>query len=427
MKREIITSEAIKGELYFGVEIEALLHAYSLTGFLTELHQLYGDLVTGKRDGTVEGNVEKWMGEKGNVIATELVVSPMTLECYQNRKWSAIFDKVLKPESSYTCQLGGHIHMSLNSFVNRLHLYKYMKFIRTNIEYIKFIGERDFESNSYCKVKASTGKAVQQVRRKQINKDRYEILNLTDFGTLENRFFVSPFSREHLLKNVEWCHALFEYTKTAPLHFTVYDFHHWLLNHKHTSTYDFLYRYIGKSNNLLFVPNEEQYVEPHPRRCYDSDGDEMYECTLCHIEIYAEDIVFIDGEPYCTDCCNYCDNCGEYHISSSYGVDGDYWCEYCYNRYALVCERCGEAEPSNNTTIEYVTSQNRNLCESCRDDLHIEWCDCCDEYTEHTYSSCDVCSDRGENEERFEPQPTSCEPIGVTMFTSSVSNYNMEV
>lgn len=420
MKREIITSEAIKGELYFGVEIEALLRAYSLTGFLTELRQLYGDLVTGKRDGTVEGNVEKWMGEKGNVIATELVVSPMTLECYQNRKWSAIFDKVLKPESSYTCQLGGHIHMSLNSFVNRLHLYKYMKFIRTNIEYIKFIGERDFTSNSYCKAASSNGEVVKQVRNWSQNADRYEILNLTHFDTLENRFFVSPFTREHLLKNLEWCQALWAFTKTASLHFTVEDFHAWV--HKHDKEYPSLIKFIKDCGT--FTVNEEvvRYYED------DDDEDEEHTCSSCGDDItYYDDVIWVDGGAYCCDCAFFCERCQEYHTGDSYTVDGECWCEVCYNRCALVCGRCGEAEPSNNTTIEYVTSQNRNLCESCRDDLNIEWCDCCDEYTEHTDSSCDVCSDRGENEERFETPPTSCEPIGVTMFTSSVSNYNMEV
>lgn len=420
MKREIITSEAIKGELYFGVEIEALLRAYSLTGFLTELHQLYGDLVTGKRDGTVEGNVEKWMGEKGNVIATELVVSPMTLECYQNRKWSAIFDKVLKPESSYTCQLGGHIHMSLNSFVNRLHLYKYMKFIRTNIEYIKFIGERDFSRNNYCKAHSNNGKVVQQVKHWSTNGDRYEMLNVTHFDTLENRFFVSPFTREHLLKNLEWCQALWAFTKTASLHFTVEDFHAWV--HKHDKEYPSLIKFIKDCGT--FTVNEEvvRYYDD------DEDEDEEHTCSSCGDDItYYDDVIWVDGEAYCCDCAFFCERCQEYRTGDSYTADGECWCEVCYNRYALVCGRCGEAEPSNNTTIEYVTSQNRNLCESCRDDLNIEWCDCCDEYTEHTDSSCDVCSDRGENEERFETPPTSCEPIGVTMFTSSVSNYNMEV
>ena len=386
MKNEIITNIPVKGELYFGVEIECLLKEKYLTGYLTRLKDVYGTIVTGKHDGTVSDNIGQSLKDvHEHISATELVISPMTIDCYKNRTWGKIFDSVIKPNYYYTSTLGGHIHMSMSAFQNRLHLYKYMKFIRTNIEYIKFIGERDFTSNSYCKAVSSNGEVVKQVRNWSQNADRYEILNLTHFGTLENRFFVSPFTREHLLKNLEWCQALWAFTKTASLHFTVEDFHAWV--HKHDKEYPSLIKFIKDCGT--FTVNEEvvRYYEDDDDDC---DEDGIYSCECCGDDVYSDDAIWVDGEAYCSDCAFYCEHCQEYRTGDSYMVDDECWCEVCTTDDAVWCKNCR----TYSANYIYVDSRDECLCDRCIEGLGIEYCDECGNYTERDDSG--RCLDCGE-------------------------------
>lgn len=396
MKRELTTNIPVKGELYFGVEIECLLKEKYLTGYLTRLYDVYGSIVTGKHDGTVSNNITQSLKNMhGDISATELVISPMTIDCYKNRTWGKIFDSVIKPDYYYTSTLGGHIHMSMSAFQNRLHLYKYMKFIRTNIEYIKFIGERDFTSNSYCQVSSGNGEVVKQVRNWSQNADRYEMLNLTHFGTLENRFFVSPFTREHLLKNLEWCQALWEFTKTASLHFTVEDFHAWV--HKHDKEYPSLVTFI-KHCNSTFEVNEEVIRYNCDDDDDDCDEDGIYSCECCGGDVYSNDAIWVDGEAYCSDCAFYCEHCQDYHVGDSYMVDNECWCEACTTSDAIWCENCG----SYSAYYTYVYSKDECLCDRCIEGLGIEYCKECGNYTERDENGrCLDCSD-GESEEEEE-------------------------
>lgn len=392
MKHELTTNIPVRGELYFGVEIECLLKEKYLTGYLTRLREVYGSIVTGKHDGTVSQNIEHKLKEKyKNISATELVISPMTIDCYKNRTWNKIFDSVIKPDYYYTSTLGGHIHMSMSAFQNRLHLYKYMKFIRTNTEYIKFIGERDFDDNTYCKASSSNGKVVKQVRHWSHNADRYEVLNLTHFNTLENRFFVSPFTREHLLKNLEWCQALWAFTKTASLHFTVEDFHSWA--HKHDKEYPSLIKFIKDCGT--FTVNEEIIRDFDDD---DDDGNVERTCSCCGDSIiYYDDIIWVDGEVYCSDCAFYCESCEEYHTGDSYTVGGECWCSFCVERNAGWCDSCSTYVPSEN--LKYVVSRDECICDFCIEREGLIYCDTCDGYTERDVNNrCLSCCD-GESEE----------------------------
>lgn len=261
MKKEIVGRTPIKGELYMGVEIEALVKGRNVEIELGRIHDTYKGIITGKHDGTVANNSRDYMPEH---VAVELVSLPMTLDCYHNRTWSRLFERVIKPRKiENDCTLGGHIHMSLSAF-KRTQLYKYMKFLRTNYQYVEFVGERKLDRNSYVKKHQSTGRVVHQVMDDTPNADRYEILNITKFGTLENRFFLSPFNRDDLVKNVEWCHALWSWCKEAPLHFDVTDFHAWL-NKQSIDLYGTVQSFVGKHPNKIFTINEEQYTSIRKR------------------------------------------------------------------------------------------------------------------------------------------------------------------
>ena len=403
--KEIVSSTPIKGELYMGVEIECLLRGTSMAVELGRIRDVYGASIVGKHDGTVSHNVEGWMPP---VQPTELVTNPMTLECYQNRKWTTVFDRVVKPNNFKTCTLGGHIHLSKAAFT-RTQLYKYMKFVRTNTEYVKFIGGRDFNGNAYCKSHQGNGKVVRQLLEGDTNKDRYEVLNLTSFGTLENRFFLSPFTREELLKNLEWCHALWSYSKVSPLHIVTDAFHDWVRATKE-STYSNLIAHINTSANMTFPTNGESFTAQIARvhHTFDNDdgscNEDTWTCCCCSDEYSACEAgpYIVDGDAYCGDCCSYCERCEEYYTEDAHYLSGQHLCPSCYHEVAVHCDRCGSEFHRDGDDLTYVENEDRDLCESCMTVLNICWCDDCDEYTIHDGRNCTACTpdeDEDEDEE----------------------------
>ena len=314
MKREIVETKPAKGELYLGIEIEAMLKGKSVEIELGRIAQVYGNdcsIIYGKHDGSISENVEAWMPE---VQCVELVCQPMTLDCYRNRKWTVVFDRYVKPKKYETSTLGGHIHLTKAAFT-LTQLYKFCKFIRTNVEYVTYIGERKL-NNSYCSSYCSTGKVVRQIKKGYENNNRYEMLNITYFNTVELRFFGSPYDRTSMIKNLEWCWALWEYTKIAPLHFTYKDFNKWIKENK--QHFEILASWIDYSKT--FKTNEENTIS---RDRYDTS-----ECYHCNRERDAEDMYYISSEDnyICEHCVNTCSCCDEHFLRFDTNND---WCPNC--------------------------------------------------------------------------------------------------
>jgi hypothetical protein len=71
-------------------------------------------------------------------------------------------------------------------------------------------------------------------------------------------------------------------------------------------------------------------------------------CCNCKASLSEDDAIDIDGDTYCSECCNYCDDCEEHFVGDT----------------CLVHDSRG---------------RSRQVCESCRDaDYHQ--CPCCDKY-----------------------------------------------
>lgn len=105
--------------------------------------------------------------------------------------------------------------------------------------------------------------------------------------------------------------------------------------------------------------------------CVIEDGDDFYE---------------VDGNIYCEDCYNdnfiVCQDCGaivrrddSYYIE---GYDHDV-CEDCYENNYFVCANCGSLEYNRN----YYSSADGDICEYCAD---------------YEYTTCDVCGTRVHND-----------------------------
>lgn len=106
-------------------------------------------------------------------------------------------------------------------------------------------------------------------------------------------------------------------------------------------------------------------------------------CSCCGENIYdEEDVVWIDGNPYCKDCVEYCDWCGEYHLSGNgeYIESASIWvCYDCLRNSGdfTKCEECGCWEKDYNCT--HVDSIGRYVCDRCLERNYFK-CDECGGY-----------------------------------------------
>lgn len=105
-------------------------------------------------------------------------------------------------------------------------------------------------------------------------------------------------------------------------------------------------------------------------------------CEVCDTSVASHNS--IGG--YCSECGFYCHNCDTASDNNeSYEVDGDSWCQRCYENYTYYCESCDNTYPDSYsscyvqgaTYCESCYSDNCYYCDDCGDDFQYENpCDC---------------------------------------------------
>jgi hypothetical protein len=120
-------------------------------------------------------------------------------------------------------------------------------------------------------------------------------------------------------------------------------------------------------------------------------------CADCRCRIYDEsDQYYINGEIYCRDCVSYCDCCGDYHREEETYIESEnrYVCEYCRDRYYSYCDICHHYEPMDN--VRYIEEEDICVCENCEDEIAV--CEHCEreflvENLETTKDGITLCSE----------------------------------
>lgn len=107
--------------------------------------------------------------------------------------------------------------------------------------------------------------------------------------------------------------------------------------------------------------------------------NEGHICEECGRRVSDDDVVWINGDPYCRDCCSYCDCCEEYHLGRSTWIrySDTYVCDHCRNNYYTYCEICEEYV--HNDDSYYIAEEDRYVCEDCLHE-HYFYCEDCGEY-----------------------------------------------
>lgn len=156
---------------------------------------------------------------------TEVVFHPRTLKSYQKLKYSGMTYGIRHHNNC-----GMHVHISRDAFLNKMHLYKFIRFIFKNKKFITKIAERDVGTHRQRSWKFTKElDAISKVKGYDVDPDKYMDINMLHPETIELRIFQGATTKEQFLKNMEFAHALTLFSKeTRPKYMTAYRFKLWL-------------------------------------------------------------------------------------------------------------------------------------------------------------------------------------------------------
>lgn len=119
-----------------------------------------------------------------------------------------------------TTTAGIHIHMSINSF-STLQLFKFLKLLYENRDFTLAISRRTASKFDYWGGVSNDGGADEASMRKKAN-DKHSYckstaVNMVHDGTIEIRIFRSTLDPKGFFGNIEFCKAVYEFTKVATI------------------------------------------------------------------------------------------------------------------------------------------------------------------------------------------------------------------
>jgi hypothetical protein len=185
-------------KLFMGLELELCykdnsttqkaVREVSKTFNIRELHAMY--------DGSIGEGVE-------------FTTHPMSFD-YINSVFKKKADALFKVAPVASDRCGMHIHLSQDAFT-RGHLLRFVNMIHDHDDLIQRVARR--LNAEHCS-KPEKKRLIDMVDGKTTGNHHNQV-NMTSGKTIEIRIFAGVTTLEETMKNVEFCHALYEFTRTA--------------------------------------------------------------------------------------------------------------------------------------------------------------------------------------------------------------------
>ena len=165
----------------------------------------------------------------------EFVTRPTTLRCH--RKFMDKFMDLQPLNGMHTTRnCGMHVHLSKDSFT-ATHLAKFLVFfgVDDNYHLLKKVAGRNYMSNTYCNNDSDFKPKMGDIdSEKNVNfyagfyMNKYSPVNVKD-NTVEVRIFSSSKNKNKIMARLEFCEALFRFTKHASVdNLTAENFLNWV-------------------------------------------------------------------------------------------------------------------------------------------------------------------------------------------------------
>ena len=151
-------------------------------------------------------------------LGFEVVTHPHTLENYHTEFMWSFLDTLRnnKMVSWNNENCGFHVHISNTAFTGvtkkqtEMHRIRFAKFIYDNQYQVERIAGRT--ANDFARF-GDTGMVVPKILLGRQNEGRYEVVNISNRNTIEIRIFKGSLRKERLLSNIEFVHAVCEFTR----------------------------------------------------------------------------------------------------------------------------------------------------------------------------------------------------------------------
>jgi hypothetical protein len=216
--------------------------------------------VYAKHDGSI-GN--------GGRYGFEVVTHPFSWSDYHTTrvKWDTMFEWLRDigwcssriPEGANSNGCGVHVHMSKGAFTS-FHLYKFLEFMYAskNRSFLNIIARRP--PNQYCDYFAADKKGIKGIAKEKLNSKhdgnrRHAAVSLMYKPTVELRIFRGTLDPHLFHMTLEFCHALYYYTKVASAKdLSVATFINYLVTHP-----------TWYENLIVFLKNSSQFKKAYKR------------------------------------------------------------------------------------------------------------------------------------------------------------------
>lgn len=230
--------------LYLGVECETELDEdEDIHPVAKVIHDKHSHEILMKEDGSLDHGIE-------------LVTGRYSLEAHQ-AMWPELCKTAIGAglRSWKHSSTGLHVHMS-RAFFKPLDIGKVLVFINSdNAEVRKNIRRLAGRgANHYCKI------AKKKFTDFRLSEDRYEAVNLTNDATIEVRIFKGTLNADHVLADIEFCHAVAHWVKETSTQDIESWGSFWAYAMKHKKQYQHFLRFLAPSQSELFS-SEELHAE----------------------------------------------------------------------------------------------------------------------------------------------------------------------
>lgn len=221
-----------KGKLFFGVEVELSAGQGDRMEICRHFASLGNPNMYIKHDGSIDNGVE-------------IVMHPTTFDEFGKMGFDKLFNcPEIKPSKS----CGTHVHMSRDAFTP-LHLFKFMKFFHLMQPEIEKLAGRTYDYTNYKTGRQYCKKTEEHEIPEFIDgklSDKYREVRLNCENTIEVRVFSGVTTAAEMYRCVEFCHAVFHYTRDL----SNADSANWVefqaFVNKERASYPNLYNYFSK-------------------------------------------------------------------------------------------------------------------------------------------------------------------------------------
>lgn len=204
-------------DMFFGLEFEIAFPRRLGTdehplAKMKKIHEK--DWLYFKHDGSIGRDMN------GNTSGVEVVTHPLSIGWIRRNinEFDDLFDlKKIGYSSRLAPTCGFHVHMNKEIW-GTFQIYKLLRFAFDNRELLHMVSDRQWSNlNQWGPLKEVDLSSIKTISKDKTCRERHVAINLKNPETIEFRIFKGCMDREQMMKNIEFCMSLYDFTRNHNL------------------------------------------------------------------------------------------------------------------------------------------------------------------------------------------------------------------